>query len=159
MVNGKPALFGARRPGDGLYKIALKVVVPEKAAEINVLSSEGMGHQNKRHIKSVIQQEFGIRVEADTETCEGCIYGKSHRLKFGTRERATAPGELIHADVCGPFEVPSAKGYGYFVLFKNDFSRYRYVYFLKEKSEVVSKLEQMLLTTKTIAFDTQLKNF
>ena len=36
------------------------------------------------------------------------------------------------------------------MLFKDDFSRYRYVYFLKEKSEVVSKLEQMLLTTKTI---------
>ena len=63
MVNGKPALFGARPPGDGLYKIALKVVVPEKAAEINVLSSEAtlqlyherMGHQNKRHIKRQVK--------------------------------------------------------------------------------------------------------
>ena len=26
---------------------------------------------------------------------------------FGTRVRATAPGELIHCDVCGPFEMPS----------------------------------------------------
>ena len=157
MINGKPVLFGARQLGSGLYKIALKVVIPTKAAEINALSSEAilqlyherMGHQNKRHIRNVIQHEFDIKVEVDTETCEGCMYGKAHRQKFGTRERATAPGELIHADVCGPFETPSAKGYRYFVLFKDDYSRYRYVFFLKEKSEVASKLEEMLRMTST----------
>jgi len=158
MINGQQVLFGARQSGGGLYKVAMTVVVPEKAAEINVLTSddilqlyhERMGHQNKRHIKNVIEEEFSIKVEVNTETCEGCMYGKAHKLKFGTRERATAPGELIHADVCGPFETPSAKGYRYFVLFKDDFSRYRHVFFLKEKSEVASKLEQMLAETKTI---------
>jgi len=158
MVNGKQVLFGARQLGSGLYKIALKVVVPEIAAEVNVLSSEAtlqlyhekMGHQNKRHIKDLIQEEFDIKVDVSNETCEACMYGKAHKLKFGTRERATTPGELIHADVCGPFEVPSDKGYRYFVLFKDDFSRYRYIFFLKDKSEVASKLEQMLAETNTI---------
>ena len=158
MINGKQVLFGARQIGSGLFKIALKVVVPECAAEINVLSSEAMlqlyhermGHQNKRHVKDVMQEEFDIKVNVNNETCEACMYGKAHRLKFGTRERATAPGELIHADVCGPFEMPSAKGYRYFVLFKDDFTRYRYIFFLKDKSEVAAKLEQMLAETKTI---------
>ena len=61
----------------------------------------------------------------------------------------TAPGELIHCDVCGPFEIPSFRGYRYFVLFKDDFSRYRRVYFMQEKSEVTSKLEEMLAKAKT----------
>ena len=32
MINGKQVLFGARQIGSGLFKIALKVVVPECAA-------------------------------------------------------------------------------------------------------------------------------
>jgi len=63
---------------------------------------------------------------------------------------ATTPGELIHADVCVPFKVPSAKGYRYFVLLKNDFTRYRYIVFLKNKSEVASKLKQILAEMNTI---------
>jgi transposase InsO family protein len=109
-----------------------------------------MAHQNKRHMKALIEREYGIKVEVDHNTCDVCMYGKAYRLKFGTRERATAPGQLMHADVCGPIETKSAQGYRYFVLFKDDFSRYRYVYFLREKSEVASKLEQMLAEVKTI---------
>jgi transposase InsO family protein len=158
IVNGQLVLHGTRQVGHGLYKVALRTVIPEKPEEVNMMSNddllqlhhERMGHQSKRHIKEVIKEEFGIKVEVDHDTCEGCMYGKAHRLKFGTRERATAPGQLMHADVCGPFETNSAKGYRYFVLFKDDFSRYRYVYFLKEKSEVAAKLEQMLAEISTL---------
>jgi hypothetical protein len=56
-----------------------------------------MGHQNKRHIKNVIEEELCVKVHVNNETCEGCIYDKTHRPRFGTLERATAPGDLIHA--------------------------------------------------------------
>lgn len=158
MVNGKSALKGSRQVGCGLYKVALRMIIPEKTTEVNMMSNEDllqlhherMGHQNKRHIKELIEREYGISVKVDHDTCEGCMYGKAHRLKFGRRERATTPGQLMHADVCGPIEIKSAQGYRYFVLFKDDFSRYRYVYFMKEKSEVATKLEQMLNEIKTI---------
>lgn len=158
LVNGKLALKGARQVGCGLYKVALRMLIPEKTTEVNMMSNddllqlyhERMGHQNKRHIKELVEREYGIKVEVDHDTCEGCMYGKAHRLKFGSRERATTPGQLMHADVCGPIETKSAQGYRYFVLFKDDFSRYRYVYFMKEKSEVATKLEQMLNEIKTI---------
>lgn len=64
---------------------------------------ERIGHQNKRHVKVAIEQEFGVKLRLDSELCEGCIFGKRHRLMSGTREQATKPGELIHSDVCGPF--------------------------------------------------------
>lgn len=40
-------------------------------------------------------------------------------------------------------------GYKYFLLFKDDFSKYRYVYFLKEESEVAEKLKLFLSSAKT----------
>ena len=154
-INGRIVMVGNREFEGGLFKAALRT--KSQTQEVNSLSDdlmlqlyhERMAHQNKHHVKKLIERELGIKVRADNETCEGCIYGKAHRLKFGTRVRATAPGELIHCDVCGPFEMPSFRGYRYFVLFKDDFSRYRRVYFMKEKSEVSSKLEEMLAEART----------
>ena len=154
-INGRIVMVGNREFEGGLFKAALRT--KSQTQEVNSLSDdlmlqlyhERMAHQNKHHVKKLIERELGIKVRADNETCEGCIYGKAHRLKFGTRVRATPPGELIHCDVCGPFEMPSFRGYRYFVLFKDDFSRYRRVYFMKEKSEVSSKLEEMLAEART----------
>jgi len=101
-----------------------------------------------RDVKSVLKQELDIDVDVDSELCEGCVYGKAHRRQFGTRIRATKPGEVIHSDVCGPF-CSSFSNYRYFVLFKDDYSGFRFVYFMKEKSEVSEKLKWMLAECKT----------
>ena len=53
-------------------------------------------------------------------------------------------GELIHSDVCGPMQEVSISGARYFRTFKDDFSRYRRVYFLRNKSEVKDKLKDFL---------------
>ena len=69
--------------------------------------------------------------------CLGCLSGKMHRSPFPVgRTRATQIGQLIHSDVCGPMQVSTPKGCRFFVLFTDDFSGWRVVYFLKEKSEV-----------------------
>jgi hypothetical protein len=52
------------------------------------------------------------------------------------RTRADQTGQLIHADVCGPMHIPTPSGARFFVLFTDDFSKSRHVYFLKHKSEV-----------------------
>lgn len=60
-----------------------------------------------------------------------------HRLSFPTsKSNARKIGELIHADLCGPMEETSIGNSRYFLLFKDDCSKYRKVYFLKNKSEV-----------------------
>ena len=69
--------------------------------------------------------------------CPGCLSGKMHRLPFPIgRTRADQTGQLIHADVCGPMHIPTPSGARFFVLFTDDFSKSRHVYFLKHKSEV-----------------------
>lgn len=155
-INDQKVIVGTREQNGGLFRLVARTVLPNACAEVNAISGknmlqlyhERMAHQNKRHVKTVLERELNIDVEIDSELCDGCIYGKSHRRQFGTRIRATKPGEIVHADVCGPF-CSSFSKYRYFVLFKDDFSSYRFVYFMKEKSEVAEKLKWMLAESQT----------
>lgn len=157
-VDGKIRLTGKRVKYGGLYKLNVETI-RKSTPDLNVVSSnnllqlyhERLAHQNKKHVKEVIEKELGIKVRLDSELCTGCIYGKTHRKKFGTRERAKAPAEIIHADVCGPFP-PSFNKFRYFVLFKDDYSKYRHVYLMRHKSEVHLKLRQMLQECKVAGY-------
>ncbi|MCO5553040.1 hypothetical protein L7F22_006560 [Adiantum nelumboides] len=70
--------------------------------------------------------------------CEGCVLGKMHRFAFSQDGfvRATRKLQLVHSDVCGPMRTPSVGNSLYFVTFIDDFSRFCWVYPLKERSDV-----------------------
>lgn len=145
IIKNEVVMTGQRNINHGLYKLNLhnlmlstNNIVASNHEGLMQLYHERLAHQDKRHTKEVIERELGIKLKADPSVCEGCVYGKAHKLKHGTRKRATVPGEVIHADVCGPFEK-SFSGYKYYVLFKDDFSRFRHIFFLKEKSDVFDK--------------------
>jgi transposase InsO family protein len=74
----------------------------------------------------------------EDEFCETCTQGKIHRLPFPTEggNRATAPLELVHSDVCGKINTKSLGGGEYFLTFIDDQTRFVWVYILKCKSEV-----------------------
>ena len=38
--------------------------------------------------------------------------------------------ELVHTNVCRPFSVHAQEGYGYFITFINEYSRFGYVYLM-----------------------------
>lgn len=87
----------------------------------------------------------------DNVICEACILGKQTRLSFGTRVNdVKLLGDLIHADVCGPMPEPSFQGYRYYVIFKDELSKYRSVYFLRKKSDVTEKLKIFLAEARTL---------
>ena len=68
--------------------------------------------------------------------CEGCIYGKQTRQKFPlSKRRSERKLQLVHSDLCGPFQKKSISGNHYFISFIDDFSRFTMLYFLKKKSE------------------------
>ena len=70
--------------------------------------------------------------------CQGCILGKhpEHKFEKDSHERTSAPFELIHSNVAGPFTHMSMSHDKYALTFIDEFSRYCWVYFLKHKSEV-----------------------
>jgi Integrase core domain len=43
--------------------------------------------------------------------------------------------ELIHTDICGPFPTATRNGHVYFISFVDNYSRYGYIYLIKEKSQ------------------------
>ncbi|GBM08699.1 hypothetical protein AVEN_52773-1 [Araneus ventricosus] len=96
----------------------MKVIIPKESTEASLATSddsllqlyhERWGHQNKRHVKSLLNHKLNIQVNVQDELCEVCIYGKAHWLSFGSRNNCSSPGELIFADVCGPFDKSSRK--------------------------------------------------
>jgi len=134
MQNGELVAVGIR-DGKSLYKMMMRVVkscdssnssaclasaVKPKCEQLQYWH-ERLSHQNKKHVQEFLQRE-GISVNSSDNFCEACAYGKSHRQPFYNRTcRATSPGEIIHADVCGPMEESSLSGMRYFVCFKDDY--------------------------------------
>ncbi|UYV60463.1 hypothetical protein LAZ67_1001224, partial [Cordylochernes scorpioides] len=108
---GEVIVEGKRLPG-GLYGMLITSIKPENAAEVNLAKTQNVnmlqlwherfGHQNKRHVQKWLKEQ-GIDAVMDNEPCEACIYGKQHRLSFGSREQyaSTQPGNLIHVDTTG----------------------------------------------------------
>ena len=77
--------------------------------------------------------------------CASCQYGKAHQLPYKESEhRSKIPLELIHSDVFGPVKQISIGGMRYMVTFIDDFSRYVWVYFMKEKSEAFTKFKEKI---------------
>jgi len=70
----------------------------------------------------------------DLNVCVDCIKGKQtkHTKKGATRSNQLL--EIIHTDICGPFDVNSFNKEKYFITFTDDFSCYGHVYLLHEKS-------------------------
>lgn len=151
LVNGIPVLTGTREKNGTLYRAEVKAVNSSSSSTVNVAESsdllqlyhERWGHQDKRHVKEKLEKELDIKVKLELKTCEPCVYGKAHRLPFGTRKKATKPGELISADVCGPFNESFQKK-RYLVTFKDSYTKFRYSFIIKEKSDVKVALEEML---------------
>lgn len=78
------------------------------------------------------------------EVCDVCQFGKQTRIPFPINQswRAVEKLQLVHSDVCGPMSSPSLNGSKYFVLFIDDFSRFCWVYFLQQKSEVLRMFQK-----------------
>ena len=76
--------------------------------------------------------------------CEECQFGKQHRLAFKdkSQKRLSKPGEFIHTDLCGPMQTSSIGGAKYFVLFKDDCSGFRHVYFLRHKADLFATFKE-----------------
>lgn len=157
-VNGKVVLCGSRVKGGTLYKAAIEPVIPEKEERVSIVEAdnstlqlyhERWGHQDKQHVREMLKKELGISVKLVRDICEPCIFGKAHRLPFGTRLKATKPGELFSTDVVGPFCESFSKK-RFLVVFKDSYTKFRYGFVIKQKSDVKVVLKQFLAHAKTL---------
>lgn len=71
------------------------------------------------------------------DKCSSYKLGKIARVPLASVEHTSSfPFQIIHSDVWGPSPVLLSSGSRYFVLFIHDFTRYTWIYFLKNKNNV-----------------------
>lgn len=103
-------------------------------------------HLNFKYMQKLCKQKMvkGFpNIHFSKGVCQGCVLGKHPQDKFekGKAWRASSPSELIHSDLMGPFPHLSISKVRYVLTFIVDFSRYTWVYFLMQKSEVFENLK------------------
>lgn len=76
--------------------------------------------------------------------CEVCLFGKQPRNAYSSYLPMTTSNVLnvIHSNVCAPFEVPSLGGKKYFTSFVDEYSRMMWLYLIKSKDEVLSSFKK-----------------
>lgn len=86
----------------------------------------------------------------NNKDCSICPMSKQHRHAFPSSSiKSSAPFDLVHCDLWGPFSVPTYHGYQYFFTIVDDFTRLTWCHLLTHKSDVQKHLitfHKMVLT-------------
>jgi hypothetical protein len=101
-----------------------------------------LGHISRGRIEILIQENILHPLDfSDEEHCIDCVKGKYvKKIKKGAK-RSSGVLEIVHTDICDPFSIKSVDGYGSFITFTDDYSRYGYIYPIKERSEALDKFK------------------
>jgi hypothetical protein len=115
---------------------------------------ERFDHLNFRYMQQLSKQGMvkGFpNIQFSEGVCEGCILGKHLEEKFekGKARRASSSLDLVHSDLMGPFPHMSINKVRYVLTFIDDYSRYTWVYFLRQKSEVFEHLKDFKALVET----------
>ncbi|UYV65267.1 hypothetical protein LAZ67_3003757 [Cordylochernes scorpioides] len=146
---------------DDLYRMLFKVT----SSSQGYITSENklqLWHERLAHLPVATLREMATKglvdglqpqdLEGDFFFCEGCQLGKAHRKScYPSDGKNYQLGEFIYADICGPMQTQSLSKYLYFCLFKDYFSGYRHIYFIKNKSDVLDIFKEYatLIYTQT----------
>lgn len=142
MRDGKTVGLSRRRGNLFEMMVRRKEQAPGMAAISIRTWHERMAHQNVQYVRDVLKRR-GIKFVDDwgKYCCTGCEYGKARCKSHPRNEwKAKEPLELVHVDM-GEMRDPSLGGAKYYLVFKDDFSHFRTVYFMKTKDEAPDKLK------------------
>ena len=101
-----------------------------------------LGHISRGGIEWLIKKSNLSPLELlDLEQCIDCIKEKYVKKIKKDVKRSVGILEIVHTDICGPFPAKSVDGYNSFITFTDDYSRFGYVYPIKERSEALDKFK------------------
>ncbi|GJZ84837.1 retrovirus-related pol polyprotein from transposon TNT 1-94, partial [Tanacetum coccineum] len=147
--NGKVIGRGIRKKGLYVMKLGNKPkdqICLATIDENSTLWHRRLGHANMRLIQSLASKELVRnlpRIKFDQHFCDACKIGKqahaSHKAK--NLVSTTRCLELLHMDLFGPSAVRSYGGNRYTLVIVDDYSRYTWTRFLKDKTEAFDQFE------------------
>ncbi|GJZ30930.1 retrovirus-related pol polyprotein from transposon TNT 1-94 [Tanacetum coccineum] len=141
--NGKVIGRGIRKRGLYVMKLGNKPkdqICLTTIDENSTLWHRRLGHANMRLIQSLASKDLVRnlpKLKFDKHFCDACKIGKqahaSHKAKNVVS--TTRCLELLHMDLFGPSAVRSYGGNRYTLVIVDDYSRYTWTRFLKDKTE------------------------
>src|ERR1044072_65061 len=110
-----------------------------------------LGHLNLKSMKKVIYEDAirGLPKLAIEEgkICGECQIGKQTRMSHKKLQHLTTTKvlELLHMDLMGPMQVESPGGKRYVFVCVDDFSRFTWINFIREKSDTFDVFRDLCL--------------
>jgi len=107
------------------------------------------GHSHEVLLRKTAEQQ-GIVLEGNLLECRGCSMAKGLRkgIKQSTHTRAGTKLGRVFVDLSGPKVVESLGRKRYTLIVRDDFSRYTWVYFIRQKSDAAELFEQFLADSR-----------
>jgi hypothetical protein len=102
-----------------------------------------LGHISRGRIERLVKEEILQLLDfTNLEKCVDCIKGTFvKKMKKDAAKRSASVLEIIHIDICGPFNVKIVDGFDSFITLTDDYSRYGYIYPIKERSKALDKFK------------------
>ncbi|GJR19257.1 retrovirus-related pol polyprotein from transposon TNT 1-94 [Tanacetum coccineum] len=114
--------------------------------ENSTLWHRRLGHANMRLIQSLASKELVRnlpKLKFDQHFCDACQIEKEAHASHKTKDivSTTRCLELLHMDLFGPSIIRSYRGNHYTLVIVDDYSRYTWTRFLKDKTEAFDQFE------------------
>ncbi|GJY96823.1 retrovirus-related pol polyprotein from transposon TNT 1-94 [Tanacetum coccineum] len=147
--DGKVIGRGIRKKGLYVMKLGNKPkdqICLATIDENSTLLDRRLGHANMRLIQSLASKELVRnlpKLKFDQHFCDACKIGKQAHASHKAKNifSMTRCLELLHMDLFSPSAVRSYGGNRYTLVIVDDYSRYTWTRFLKDKTEAFDQLE------------------
>lgn len=141
-----------------LYELCWKPIqaLVHEATDINKVWHRRLGHLNFKALSTMEKMVTGLpKLNKDhSSICKGCALGKNTKSPFQNSTRKTNNVlELVHSDLCRHMSIPSLRRFLYYVLFRDDFSRTKWIYFFKckESKEILKRFKEFKSLTENLS--------
>jgi hypothetical protein len=123
-----------------------------KSMDINRLH-DVLGHKGEGLLRKTCKH-LGIKVTGEMKACEACGIAKAKQksLSKTTSTKASKPGHRLFFDAAGPFQ-PTVNKNLYIFCITDDNSRFSWVYFGKQKSEIGQHVKALVIQLKALGYD------
>jgi Integrase core domain len=145
---------------NSLFTFSIGFFSPQALASTKI--SAGTWHARLEHPSStttlhVINSSSLPCLSSKLINYHNCSVAKAHKLSFtASISTSTTPLDVIHSDVWGTSPICSNNGFRYYIIFVDDFSRYTWIYFTSQKSEV-SKCFSLFKNNVETLFNSNIK--
>lgn len=144
LVKGDLAIFNGYIGTDNLMHLLLERVSPRTLPSVSVVTDSDivhrrLGHLSNQYLEAMCQNNRVIGcwdMEDKSNWCDTCSLAKGTKIPHNhTRPRAVQFLENVHVDLSGIMQTTGLKNESYYILFTDDFSTYRHIYPLNDKTK------------------------